>query len=889
MNVEDEVKDGCMLELCVEYWTRGVVEVVFYDDVIGNSVCGVTALVSEDGRHWTYCGMACQRRVVYFRFRVVENGCVVDEELEGVFHSVRLTGNDLERVSCLWNADVAIKRGKLKINDWARVVEPHDRAIVEDAGEICDQLGHVVRFQVNGFSVARGKALFLTGSDVMLGEWDVSRGVKARCIRPYSWEFVVSVSASAFEYKYVYVDETSGDVAWEEGSNRRYEGGGLWNVTQEDRPRLRECMPCYAGVVIPIFSLRSCRSFGVGDFGDLRLLIDWAALCGLHVIQVLPVNDTTRSGGWEDSYPYNGVSAFALHPMYADLHDLTLKNGERQATYEEQRRALNRLKQVDYEMANDLKMSYLREYFEEHRGVARRKEFKAYVSANESWLYPYVAFRVLQKVYHTSDFHRWPEHNTYNKDEVTAWLRRMGYEDDFLFFQWVQYLLEKQLKSVHEYARSKCVALKGDIPIGISRDSATAWLHPRYFHFDCQAGAPPDFFSETGQNWGFPTYNWDAILEDGGSWWQKRLSKMSLYFDAYRIDHVLGFMRIWEIPYQYIYGTLGHFNPAIPLTEAEIHGYGFSSNPNAYTQPHFSEEELNDLFGDHCEVVKMRFFTDEDHSYILKAPYLSQRQIVDETVEGPVRQGLMRAASDVLFIQDANDEAKYHPNIAAWRTYAYRRMSDSDRQAFDNISRDFFYNRHDAWWAQGAIKKLEILTSSTPMLPCAEDLGMVPESMKEVLSRLSILSLEVESMPKSFWGRFANVYDNPYLSDDTITTHDMAPLRLWWRQNREAAQDYYNNVLHCDGAAPLDMPAELCRQTIRRHLHSSSVLCILAWQDWIAMDEALRSTDISIEQINNPSVSRHYWRYRMHMTLEKLIDSTKFNNCVRELVKESGR
>ena len=117
----------------------------------------------------------------------------------------------------------------------------------------------------------------------------------------------------------------------------------------------------------------------------------------------------------------------------------------------------------------------------------------------------------------------------------------------------------------------------------------------------------------------------------------------------------------------------------------------------------------------------------------------------------------------------------------------------------------------------------------------------------------------------------------------------MAPLRLWWRQNREAAQDYFNNVLKHDGEVPLDMPAELCLQTISRHLHSSSMLCIIALQDWLGIDEVLRSTDLSTEQINNPSVSRHYWRYRMHLTIEKLIGSERLNKCIKNLVNEAGR
>lgn len=838
---------------------------------------------SEDGRVWVYHGKARNGFTLHFRFRVTDENSVIDEEIASLCHHATIENDNEVLISSLWAPEGT------KSYRFSSAFKYGVSHVGHKTGYVCDKTSQI-RYRIYNILVPENKVLALVGNLPPLGAWNCDKALHAVAVDDYTLEVSLPKGLERFEYKYIYIDKQDGHIDWEDGMNRVCDAVPEKQYIIEQVPRLYEDNPRVAGVVIPVFSLRSSRSFGVGDFGDLKQMIDWASSCGMHAVQVLPVNDTTRSGRWEDSYPYNGISAFALHPMYADISSLELKDKDLQHSFFKKAKQLNRLKFVDYEQAVKLKNDYLKVYYSEHTEVVRTKAFREYVATNVEWLVPYASFRVFQEVYGTSDFRSWPAHKSYSKKQVEEWMRRTHHQTDLLYHEWVQFLLENQLKAVHDYARKHRVILKGDIPIGISRDSATAWLSPRYFNFDSQAGAPPDFFSETGQNWGFPTYNWDAIMKDHGVWWQKRLKKMETYFDAYRIDHVLGFMRIWEIPYQYIYGTLGHFSPAMPLSEMEIRNYGFGLLPSDLIAPQFYISDLQALFGENYKPVAKRYFRQlSDGRFRLKKPYLSQRHIIANTDDGKVRDGLMKAASDVLFIQDKNERDKYHPNIAAWRTFAYRYLSEQNRHAYDQLSSDFFFNRHNAWWTAGVMKKLRVLTSATQMLACAEDLGMVPSSMRDVLSRLNILSLEVESMPKAAWGRFSDLKANPYLSVDTITTHDMAPMRLWWQQNREAAQDYFNHILHQDGPAPEEMPSELCEQAISLHLKSPSMLCILALQDWLSMDDSLKAEDPNDEQINNPSVSRHYWRYRMHLTIETLQKSTQFNDRVRQLVAEAGR
>ena len=297
-----------------------------------------------------------------------------------------------------------------------------------------------------------------------------------------------------------------------------------------------------AGTAIPVFSLRTEGDFGIGEFRDLRPLVDWAAATGQTVIQLLPVNDTTRKGDWRDSYPYSPVSTFALNPLYIHLQDIGIKPDAR---FRKLQKELNDLPELDYPKVFKAKMSYIREAFLLNGASDMQKTaFKSFCKDNSVWLEEYAEFSA----------------------------RRDGLEKEY--YMWIQYHLDRQFSEEVDYARGRGVYFKGDLPIGVSADSAEAYWHPELFNLDSSTGAPPDFFSTDGQNWGFPTYNWDEMAKNDYAWWKSRLRKMSRYFDAFRIDHILGFFRIWEIPVEFKHGIKGHFNPALPYSESEISDMG---------------------------------------------------------------------------------------------------------------------------------------------------------------------------------------------------------------------------------------------------------------------------------------------------------------------------
>ncbi len=598
-----------------------------------------------------------------------------------------------------------------------------------------------------------------------------------------------------------------------------------------------------AGTLIPVFSLRSRRSFGVGDFGDLRQMVDWVATTGQRLLQILPINDTTSSHTWADSYPYSCISVFALHPQYVELGALpALKSEKDRRRFDKLRQELNGLPQIDYERVNAAKLEYLQLLYEqEGKKTLATADFKAFFADNEQWLVPYAQYCHLRDAYGTGDFSSWPDHNQWNEDDrkVLSNPRNKGFKD-VAFHYFVQFILAQQLRGVHAYARSRSVILKGDIPIGVARHGCDVWQEPRYFNLNGQAGAPPDDFAEDGQNWGFPTYNWDEMLRDGCQWWERRFRSMARYFDAYRIDHVLGFFRIWEIPMPAKSGLLGQFSPALALSRDEIVRAGIS-----------------------LETLKANV--------------------------APIIRGGEVPSTNFLFLRDHKNPELFHPRISAQKTEAFQRLSNDEQQAFNALYEDYFYHRNNQFWYEEAMQKLPKLVKATRMLCCAEDLGMVPACVKWVMDELDILSLELESMPKEPWVRFGHVENNPRRSVATISSHDTPTLRMWWDEDYERTQDYFNNILHREGPAPHPLPGWLAQDIIQRHLDCPSMLCVIALQDWLAIDEHLRLKDANAERINIPANPHHYWRYRMHLNIEDLKHDKQFTEGIRRMIVLGNR
>lgn len=764
----------------------------------------------------------------------------------------------------------------------------------------------IVRLIVRAPQLRDGERLGVLGADKALGAWDVQK-ILPMTQHTYN-EWVADIDAahlegSHLEFKFVAFRNAKNELLWETSMNRTVDlpemkAGEL--VSYElDQAFFALYNRKLAGTLVPVFSLRTRKSAGIGDFGDLKTMIDFVASTGQKVLQLLPINDTTITHTWTDSYPYSCISVFAIHPQYANLHALPeLKDAKARAEAEKTCAELNALDKIDYEKVNDFKINYLRQIFnQEGEKMMKTAEYKAFFQDTKQWLVPYAQYSYLRDKNGTADFNQWPDHQVWDEVERKALTdpKTAAYKN-VAFFYFVQFVLDRQMQEAHEHAKAKGVILKGDIPIGVNRNGCDVWMEPKYFNLNGQAGAPPDDFSANGQNWGFPTYNWFEMLKDGCQWWNRRFQNMARYFDAYRIDHVLGFFRIWEIPVHSVHGLLGQFAPALAMSREEIESYGLHFQDDRFTRPFITDWVLDRVFHERAGEVKEKYLDRlDDERYQMKPEVDTQRKVealfadVTDEKELWLRDGLYALISDVLFVRDHTNPGVFHPRISAQLDFIYESLYDNDKAAFNRLYNDYFYRRNNQFWYQEAMKKLPKLVLATRMLVCAEDLGMVPDCVPWVMDELKILSLELQSMPKDPSVKFGHLSRNPYRSVCTISSHDMPTLRMWWDENVQRTQEYYNTMLYRQGPAPHPLPGWLASDIISRHLTSPSMLCILSIQDWLATDEALRLPDADAERINIPANPKHYWRYRMHLNIEDLAADKRFVQNITEMISQSGR
>lgn len=311
------------------------------------------------------------------------------------------------------------------------------------------------------------------------------------------------------------------------------------------------------GINLPLFSLHTRSSAGIGEYLDLKMVIDWCKKIGLDIIQLLPLNDT----GPEPS-PYSAISAFALNPLHISLSSLSeiskyddLQNllGELQNLTKEQR--------VNYPLLHQKRDQFLHLYYEHlYPKESSKAEFIQFIHKYEDWLPGYALFKTIKIIRQWQPWEKWPANL---RDPCPTDLARLykEYNNQISYHIFLQYLCFKQMEEVKKYATENHIFLKGDIPILISKESADVWIQRNLFIMEFTAGAPPDVYSREGQNWEFPIYNWPEMERQHYNWWKKRLGIASQFYDIFRLDHIVGFFRIWSIPNGHK-GLDGHFYPS---------------------------------------------------------------------------------------------------------------------------------------------------------------------------------------------------------------------------------------------------------------------------------------------------------------------------------------
>ncbi|MEO0896668.1 MAG: 4-alpha-glucanotransferase [Bacteroidota bacterium] len=776
------------------------------------------------------------------------------------------------------------------------------------------ETGHTFRFQLRASNVPADCQVGILGNHPALGEWNEDAVVVLNDGDFPIWKQDVALEGMPYliDYKYVLVDKNTGKVVgYEERENRILRAYPSYNphqlhVINDQVFANPEGNWRGTGVALPVFSLRSEESTGVGEFLDLLKLADWAADTGMDMIQILPVNDTTATKTWKDSYPYGAISVFALHPMFVRLEAVgNLSSEADQFAFDKAKLELNELAEIDYERVMEVKMNYLQHvYHKEGKSILDSDGYKNWFEDNKDWLEPYGAFCALRDRFGTADFYEWETHTTYVQAEIDQLIDPRGEDFDKVgLYYFIQYHLHLQLLEATEYARTKGIILKGDIPIGISRKSVDAWQYPELFYMNKQAGAPPDDFAVEGQNWGFPTYNWEVMAKDHYAWWRLRMTKMADYFDAYRIDHILGFFRIWQIPGESVQGLMGQFNPSMPFSVEELANRGLRFDYDRMVKPyirwHMMPSYFEEFAGDVVEEFLHEFayqcyqFKEEFDSQQKILAYLKVQKKLSPEKAGyyeRIEKGLLSLLSEVVFFEAENGNGWFfNPRIALHFTFSFRELPEDQKAIINELYIDYFYKRHDHFWKEQALVKLPVLKEATDMLICGEDLGMVPDCVPEVMKNLGILSLEIQRMPKDPKTEFFHPADAPYLSVVSPSTHDMPPIRAWWEKDPATSQRFYNQTLGREGGAPFFCEPWICEAILEQHFFSPAMWAVLPIQDLLAMDGELRRENPLEEQINVPANPTHYWRYRMHMSVDELLAANDFNQKLSNIISRSGR
>ena len=727
-----------------------------------------------------------------------------------------------------------------------------------------------VRFSIDLPQILPCQGVAVMGNIPELGNWNKDKKVVMDDKDFPIWRANINVKANEiFEYKYVVYDKTTNEIVdMEWGENRHVWGVQKSVVVLQNDRNFRRTLPRWkgAGVAIPVFSLRTDEGFGIGEFQDLKKMAEWASMTGMKMIQTLPINDTTLTHTNRDSYPYSPVSVFALHPIYINIEKMGKLTPAQQKKYNATKKEFNAKTIADYQVVYDEKMKYFKALYKTDKtALFATSEYKAFFQKNKSWLEPYAAFM--------------SKRDKEPKD----------------FYCYLQFHADKQLSDAVSYAHSIGVAMKGDIPIGINPDSVDAYENPELFNLNASAGAPPDDFDARGQNWGFPTYNWNVMAQDNYAWWQRRFSKMADYFDAYRIDHILGMFRIWQMRKSDVWGLCGHFCPALPYSMQDLWNMGVKLDEDRMTKPYIRSNFLGDVFGFDTEYAKEHFLlTNDGYVYYFRPEFDTQVKVQTYFEEGEgknlpegqrtnLMNGLIYLHCEVLFVRDQQNEALVHPRISIYQSHSFNELYQDQKNVIMGIYNDYFFRRHTEFWRGSAMSKIPTLINSTGMLCCGEDLGMVPECVPQVMHELQILSLEIQRMPKDPTIKFAHPADAPYLSVCTTGTHDTNPLRAWWEEDRETTQRFYNEQMGWWGEAPQEMTPEIAEFVVNQHMFSPAMWVILPLQDWLAVDGNVRIKDAHADRINLPSNPRHFWNYRMHLSIEDLMTKTALNEKIKKL------
>ncbi|MDR2053829.1 MAG: 4-alpha-glucanotransferase [Treponema sp.] len=649
------------------------------------------------------------------------------------------------------------------------------------------------------------------------------------------------------------------------------------------------------GTVVPLGALRGSGSTGVGEFPDL---VEFAGLCvkmGVGLIQLLPVNDT----GYQTS-PYFALTVFALHPLYLRIGDLP-EAGPFAAKIKALGERFDRDTRFAFEPILRAKIGLLREIYAANKAEIAKKagaggNLGVWIEENP-WVKEYAVFRRLKEANEEKGWKEWSSHQHIDAKEIESLWDDKKLKDEHLFWAWLQQALDDQFSRAAKAAADMGILLEGDLPILINEDSADVWAHPEYFNRELSAGAPPDMYSPEGQRWGFPTYRWDVLEKNDYDWWRKRLKVAEKYYRAYRIDHVLGFFRIWASSQRDNTSVLGWFNPYIPITKEELAALDFDEGRIRWvTRPHIPTGELwdalranwggyysdNDIAAEAGRAFEQALDRiGEEELWLFKDSITSEQDIAALNLHPAARDYLVKAWHNRLFVE--YEKGSYFPTWLCRNTRAYASLSETEKEALEALVEKHRAGSEKIWEKQGQ-KLLTMLKESTTMLPCAEDLGAVPDCVPRVLTRLKILGLRVVRWHRDWEAEGEPYYpfeDYPELSVCTPAVHDSSTLREWW--DREAQQEVFATFIGVPALPKIYNPGA-AKIILHKIAAAASRYRVFQIQDLLHLSPKWYAADPASERINVPGTLNEFnWTYRLPAPVADIAKDTDLLNAVREL------
>jgi len=753
----------------------------------------------------------------------------------------------------------------------------------------------VVHFRIMALQVPKQFMLYITGSSQFFGNW--TRFEPLRPIDELYWEFSFEIPSSIpmFEYKYLMIDPSNHNIYWEHRPNRffRFPQNNTQIYLIHDWLFKQPANRFHgAGITISLYSIHSHQSFmGIGELYDLKLLIDWAVLANMSLIQLLPIMDIFYSNTDHLSHSNIPISAFAINPLYLTLRNIGGYEGIR---------SINRGDPVS---VRKIKMDCLKSIFSKQDINQLRSDpmFIKYINDNQYWIHSYSMWCAIRdECLENGKDVEWPVFNAQMNSCVLD-SNDSSLTIGCLFNAWVQYQCHIQLMEISSYAKENGIVLSCIMTIGQRKNSADIWTHPEFFDLNNTIGAPPDIFSFHGQNWGYPSWNWEEMKKDGYQWLREQMSFRERYFQACQFDHPLGFFRCWAIPTDTENPLFGHFVPSNPIDIKDLQDLQIRdiarlcrplfpiSDVLSFALPEPVKEKIINLLAV-CEggiwKFRSKYTTDTSIKEVIKqlTEGLDEVQKLQYNLAEKI---LLSHFESVCLIPDREQpHKKYYPRFSMTDSTVFRSLPERDAQVLYKLFVDFYYRINLQLWHEQGQHKLSVLASSS-MQFFGYDLGASLNDEEKILHRVGICSYRVQRVPRESIQRFDGTNNFPYMSVCSPTPHDLPHLTLWWRQEQADAQLFYHQFLKKGDVAPLILTPDIASGIIQLHLSSDSMWCMFVFDDLLSIESEFDSV-ISNLWINDPSCDNKF-RYRMKLSLNDLLAHKEWIKNLSKLIENSHR